>query len=348
MQDPRNYENVITFEDVNPLDLYGVNNEKLNLVKHAYPNVKFVARGHSLKTMGQPEKLKAIEQIMNSLLREIRKYGQVDNVRVKQILEKEGGDSTAPKRQELPSDVILRGNNNNLIRAKTDGQRAIVSSAKDNDLVFAIGPAGTGKTYTAVAVAVNELKNKKVKKIILVRPAVEAGEQLGFLPGDLKDKIDPYLRPLYDGLEDMIPPEKLELYMERGIIEIAPLAYMRGRTLNKAFIILDEAQNATRAQLKMFLTRLGNDSKIIVTGDATQIDLPSRRDSGLIEAERILKGLKGVGFVHLDASDVVRHPLVRRILGAYEKLELEQEQRRLQRSDSRKSTDDGPNQAPTT
>ena len=342
MQDPRTYENILTFEDVNPLDLYGVNNEKLNLVKHAYPNVKFVARGHALKTLGQPEKLKAIEAIMNSLLREIRQYGQIDNVRVKQILEQQAEGGPAPARKKLPSDVILRGNNNTLIRAKTGGQRAIVSSAKDNDLVFAIGPAGTGKTYTAVAVAVNALKNKQVKKIILTRPAVEAGEQLGFLPGDLKDKIDPYLRPLYDGLEDMIPPEKLELYMERGIIEIAPLAYMRGRTLNKAFIILDEAQNATRAQLKMFLTRMGNDSKIIVTGDATQIDLPKKHDSGLVEAKRILQDIKGVGFVHLDASDVVRHPLVRRILGAYEKLEAQQQQRRLDKEAKTEHTHDTP------
>jgi phosphate starvation-inducible PhoH-like protein len=227
-----------------------------------------------------------------------------------------------PEAAPLPSaggDLILRGNGGKPIVAKTPGQRAIVKSATQCDVVFAVGPAGTGKTYTAVALAVDALNKKLVKKIVLTRPAVEAGESLGFLPGDLKEKIDPYLRPLYDSLEDMIPAERLKQLMEKNIIEIAPLAYMRGRTLNHAFIILDEAQNATRSQLKMFLTRMGMDSKVIATGDSTQIDLPKRHHSGLLQAMRILDGVKGIAFVRLGSRDVVRHPLVVRILEAYEK-----------------------------
>jgi phosphate starvation-inducible PhoH-like protein len=304
------------------LEFYGVNNEKLELIKRAYPNVKFVARGNNLKAYGEPDKLQAIQSLIDSILGEIRKYGAVDKMRVKELLAASPGEypeRTVDTKEE--DEVLVRGPNGVVIKPKTPGQRHIIDAVRQNDVVFAIGPAGTGKTYNAVAIAVQALKARRVKKIILVRPAVEAGEQLGFLPGDLKDKIDPYLRPLYDGLQDMIQPEKLRNYLEKGIIEIVPLAYMRGRTLNQAFIILDEAQNATAGQLKMFLTRLGRDSKIIVTGDITQIDLPRKQDSGLIHGAKILKNIEGVSFVYLDEQDVVRHPLVTKILAAYEAAE---------------------------
>jgi phosphate starvation-inducible PhoH-like protein len=304
-------------EEINPVSLFGVQNEHLNLIRDAYPDVKFVARGTMLKTMGEQEKLEAIGRIIAGLMSEIRRSGGVDSQRLLHILRAQQTDNGLP----LPVDdqhIILYGVNGKPVRARTPGQQQMVQASTENDIVFAIGPAGTGKTYTAVALAVRAYKEKRVKRIVLCRPAVEAGESLGYLPGDLKEKIDPYLRPLYDALEDMILREKLKDYIEKNIIEIVPLAYMRGRTLNNAFILLDEAQNATELQMKMFLTRLGTESKIFVTGDHTQIDLPRSQRSGLLHSMRLLQSIKGIGFVHLTQADVVRHKLVSKILAAYE------------------------------
>jgi phosphate starvation-inducible PhoH-like protein len=309
------YQYDIALDDVNPIDFYGINNEKLDILKRAFPDVKIVARGNIVKTQGEPQKIEAIHKIISSILQEIRMYGMIDAFKINDIISRVPF-SDVPLKNE-PPDVILRGVNGNLIRPKTPGQRRLVSLAEKNELVFAIGPAGSGKTYTAVALAVRALRDKFVKKIVLVRPAVEAGEKLGFLPGDLKDKIDPYLRPLYDSLEDMILPDKLQFYLEKNIIEIVPLAYMRGRTLNNSFIILDEAQNATETQMKMLLTRMGYDSRIIITGDTTQIDLPKSQKSGLIQCIKILKNIAGIEFVFLTEEDVVRHKLVKKILAAY-------------------------------
>lgn len=327
MQNTVLFERDIQLDDVNPLDFFGVNNEKLNLIRAAYPDVKIIARGSALKTYGEPDKLDGLNRLVEGILREIRNGGSMQNQRVLELLDTKIENEPSPD-QELIEGFLLRGPTANVIRARTAGQRRIVELSKQNDIVFAIGPAGSGKTYTAVAMAVKALKDKQVKKIILCRPAVEAGERLGFLPGDLKEKIDPYLRPLYDSLEDMIPAEKLKFYLEKNVIEIVPLAYMRGRTLNYAYIILDEAQNATETQLKMFLTRMGVEAKIIVTGDLTQIDLPRSMQSGLKQAARILSNVEGIGFVELNDSDVVRHRLVKSILKAYRH---EDEQRNLAR-----------------
>ncbi|MCS6903952.1 MAG: PhoH family protein [Bacteroidia bacterium] len=318
------YHHDIFLDEVNPVDFYGINNEKLELIKKAFPDVKIIARGSTIKTVGELQKIEAIHKIINGILNEIKTYGEVDAFRVIDIINRVPFSEVSSKNE--PPDVILRGVNGNLIRPKTPGQRRLVKVAAECELVFAIGPAGSGKTYTAVALAVRALRDKLVKKIVLVRPAVEAGEKLGFLPGDLKDKIDPYLRPLYDSLEDMILPEKLQSYLEKNIIEIVPLAYMRGRTLNNSFIILDEAQNATESQMKMLLTRMGYDSRIIVTGDTTQIDLPKSQKSGLIQCTRILKNIAGIEFVFLTEEDVVRHQLVKKILAAYAEDEKAQSQ----------------------
>jgi phosphate starvation-inducible PhoH-like protein len=317
-------------EDINPIDFYGANNSNLNQIKDAFPDVRFIARGNSIKTLGDAERLETILRILHSILNDIRIRGPITGIRLAELL-RNGGEEPIITTPIDNDDVLLHGVSGNVIRAKTPGQRAIVEQAAKNDMVFAIGPAGSGKSYTAVAVAARALKNKQVRKIVLCRPAVEAGERLGFLPGDLKEKIDPYLRPLYDALEDMIHAEKLKFLMEKNIIEIVPLAYMRGRTLNNAFIILDEAQNATEMQLKMFLTRMGIGSKIIVTGDVTQIDLPRTQRSGLIQCMNILKNIEGIGFVMLDERDVVRHPLIKSILKAYDKVEAEIKERREKR-----------------
>ena len=307
---------------------YGVNNSNFELIQRAYPDLKLIARGSTIRALGDPEKLEALQGLIDSLLTEIRLRGPVDSQRVSEILRRRRDGLPAPP-QPTPNDdnVIVHGHNGNKVVAKSAGQQRMVELSEQNDVLFAIGPAGSGKTHTAVALAVRALKIKAVKKIVLVRPAVEAGERLGFLPGDMKEKIDPYLRPLYDALEDMIHPEKLKLYLERNIIEIVPLAFMRGRTLNNAFIICDEAQNATEIQLKMMLTRLGLNSKIIITGDMTQVDLPRSIRSGLIQCTRILKDISGIGFIQLNESDVVRHPIIKHILRAYEKSEAEAEQR---------------------
>jgi phosphate starvation-inducible PhoH-like protein len=339
-------EQDILLEDINPMDFYGVKNANFDILKKAWPEVRFVARGNVLKTLGDPVTLHMIRDIVEAILQEIRRFGPIDDIRVAELLTRTPAE-LIPRELDPGTNVegaILKGVNGSWIRAKTEGQRKIVKLCEENDVVFALGPAGSGKTYTAVAIAARALKDKMVKKIVLVRPAVEAGEKLGFLPGDLKEKIDPYLRPLYDALEDMIHPERLKGYIENGIIEIVPLAYMRGRTLNNSFIILDEAQNATEVQLKMFLTRMGMESKIIVTGDVTQTDLPKTQRSGLVQARKIFGNIKGIGIVELTDADVVRHPLLKKILAAYEKDEAEQvaldAKRRQERAEAQQARND--------
>lgn len=301
------------------VDFLGIHNVNIKEVAAAFPGSKIISRGNEIRIQGTAPEIIRITDVMDSLIAHYLRYGKVTNENVKGYL---SGISASPsKNQEEDDDVIVYGNKGLVVKAKTANQKRLVEEAAKFDLVFAVGPAGTGKTYTAVAIAVRALKNKEVRKIIITRPAVEAGENLGFLPGDLKEKIDPYLRPIYDALDDMIAPEKLKLYLESRVIEIAPLAYMRGRTLNNAFILLDEAQNTTPMQMKMFLTRMGPASKAIITGDKSQIDLPKNLKSGLIDSLAILKGIKGISFVELDGSDVVRHRLVRDILEAYDKSE---------------------------
>lgn len=310
-------EKKIILEDIAPIDLYGVNDTKLSLIKKRFPNLKIVARGEVIKVSGEPEEINQLEMVVNVLTAYFNRYGNLTENAIEQILGKSSGNRTTPENTE-GDDVIVFGNNGLIIKARTANQRRIVESIKKNDMVFAIGPAGTGKTYTAVALAVRALKNKEIKKIVLTRPAVEAGENLGFLPGALKDKLDPYLQPLYDALDDMIAPEKLAYYIENRIIQIAPLAFMRGRTLDNAFVILDEAQNATQGQLKMFLTRMGSSAKFLITGDITQIDLPKHQPSGLIQAMKLLNNLNGIEFIQLDGNDVIRHKLVKKIVEVYE------------------------------
>lgn len=292
----------------------------------AFPNTKFNARGDRIKLTGPSGEVDTAMQVIEGMLELLNRKSKVAEEDVRTLVTLKSGESTASRPQirdldDNSGDVIIHTHNGEAITAKKPGQRRIVTSSAKNDIVFAIGPAGTGKTYTSVALAVQALKNRKVRKIILARPAVEAGENLGFLPGDLKEKIDPYLRPLYDALEDMIDRDRLELHLAKNVIEIAPLAYMRGRTLNNAFVILDEAQNATNTQMKMFLTRIGFNSRAIITGDITQTDLPRRQESGLISIQNILQEIDGIDFVYLDDGDVVRHKLVRDIIKAYDKFE---------------------------
>ncbi len=318
-------EIVIKLDTVNPIEFLGYNNSRLKLLKRAFSKLNIVARGNKIIALGSEEELEVFGQKTKTVIEHFERTGKITDQQVEDIL---FGKSVLPA--ELPQfqeNVLVHGNSGKLIRARTANQKKLVELSEENDILFAIGPAGTGKTYTAVALAVRALKNKWVKKIILTRPAVEAGENLGFLPGDLKEKIDPYLRPLYDALDDMIPADKLAYFMTNRIIEVAPLAYMRGRTLDNCFMILDEAQNATSLQLKMFLTRIGPSAKCIITGDLTQIDLPRNQQSGLKRTSEILKGIKGIGIVHLDKEDVVRHRLVKEIIAAFEKAsEKEQEQ----------------------
>lgn len=314
-------EHTFLLENISPLEVYGVNNLRLQQIEDGFPEVKFVARGDELKVRGQEEKIEKLKSILGALFEEIKRKGRVSENRFHEIILPESY-TTSDSLPMVPADTVLvHGGGGLIIKPKNKGQRQIVAAMEKNDVVFAVGPAGTGKTYIAVALAVKALKEKRVKKIILSRPAVDAGESLGFLPGDLKDKVDPYLRPLYDALGDMIHTEKLKYYLDNNIIEIVPLAYMRGRTLNKAFVIMDEAQNATEMQLKMFLTRMGEHAQMIITGDDSQIDLPSRQRSGLVQCMKILRGIKGISFIRLQASDVVRHKLVKHILSAYEKAE---------------------------
>lgn len=311
-------EQIITLEDISLIDFLGAENINIKTVANSFPESKIISRGNQIVIKGKAEEVKGITQILETLLNHFQKYGKLLPEQVKSYV---SADVEAATHLIDDDDVILHGTKGVLVKAKTANQKKLVEAAKNHDIVFATGPAGTGKTYTAVALAVKALKEKQVKKIIITRPAVEAGENLGFLPGDLKEKIDPYLRPIYDALDDMIQAEKLKFFIENRTIEIAPLAYMRGRTLNNAFILLDEAQNTTPNQIKMFLTRMGPLSKTIITGDRTQIDLPKNQKSGLVEALNILKNVKGIGFVELDGRDVVRHKLVKEILAAYDKAE---------------------------
>ncbi len=310
-------EKKIILEDIAPVNLYGVNDSKLELIKKRFPKLKIVARGETIKATGDDEELNQLEMVINILVAYYNRFGNLTENAIEQIL---NGSSKKDSRSDKADaeDVIVFGNSGLIIKARTENQRKMVDAISENDMLFAVGPAGTGKTYTAVALAVRALKNKEVKKIILTRPAVEAGENLGFLPGDLKEKLDPYLQPLYDALGDMIAPEKLTYYLENRVIQIAPLAFMRGRTLDNAFVILDEAQNATEGQLKMFLTRMGSSAKFVITGDITQIDLPKHQPSGLPQAIRLLKNVEGIVFVELDGTDVIRHKLVKRIVEVYD------------------------------
>jgi phosphate starvation-inducible PhoH-like protein len=313
-------EKKIILEDIAPIDLYGVNDSKLELIKKRFPKLKIVARGETIKANGDEDELNQLEMVLNILIAYRNRYGNLTDNAVTQILGGSGRKTIDNKEEnEHGDDVLVFGNSGLIIKARTENQRKIVSSLAKNDMIFAVGPAGTGKTYTAVALAVRALKNKEVKKIILTRPAVEAGENLGFLPGDLKEKLDPYLQPLYDALYDMIAPEKLTYYLENRVIQIAPLAFMRGRTLDNAFVILDEAQNATEAQLKMFLTRMGASAKFIITGDITQVDLPKNQPSGLPQAIKLLDKVDGIAIIQLDGTDVIRHKLVRKIVELYDK-----------------------------
>ena len=319
------FEKTFHLEGVDLLEFYGVNNTKLDLIKSFFPKMKIIARGDMMKAKGSEEDIFTFEQKLNELLSQYHDFHALpDPVIVQIISEKLQADGVSQDN----SDILVFGNNGRPVRARTPNQRILVEATEKNDLIFAIGPAGTGKTYTAIALAVRALKNKEIRKIILSRPAVEAGERLGFLPGDLKEKIDPYLQPLYDALGDMIPQKKLEEYMKDKVIEIAPLAFMRGRTLSNAFVILDEAQNTTVNQLKMFLTRMGMNTKFIITGDETQIDLPRRNDSGLLQALRILRGIEDISVVKFDEKDIVRHKLVRDIVKAYEKHQAEVDAKR--------------------
>ncbi|NIG54256.1 PhoH family protein [Chitinophaga sp. Cy-1792] len=311
-------ESIINLDSINPIEFFGVNNGKLDLLKKKFPLLKILSRGTQLKLSGSPEEVATAEEKIGQIVKYLERNGNLTENYFEQILGDEEGPGTDNFSDRNPNEVLVFGPNGRTVRARTANQKKMVKMADGNDIVFAIGPAGTGKTYTAVALAVRALKNKAIKKIILTRPAVEAGESLGFLPGDLKEKIDPYLRPLYDALDDMIPAEKLSYYMANRIIEIAPLAYMRGRTLDSSFIILDEAQNATDLQIKMFLTRIGASAKAIITGDLTQIDLPKNQKSGLEKATRILRNIDGIGYVELDEEDVVRHRLVKAIIRAYD------------------------------
>ena len=307
-------------------EFMGVHNKNINEVITAFPKSKIISRGNEIKIIGSMLEVQRISDVIDTLQIYFHKYGYLDEKYIRSVLSpaeiatQEGitlaeGESSGG----MDDDIILHGNKGLIIKARTLNQQKIVKGIRENDLMFVLGPAGTGKTYISVALAVKALKNKEIKKIIITRPAVEAGESLGFLPGDLKEKIDPYLRPIYDALEDMIPAEKLKYYYENNVIEIAPLAYMRGRTLHGAFILLDEAQNTTAMQIKMFLTRMGNNCKMVVTGDSSQIDLPRNQKSGLVEATKILKGIPGIAQIELDKKDVMRHKLVERILEAYEK-----------------------------
>lgn len=320
-------EKIISLEDLPVAEFMGVHNKNINEVITAFPKSKIISRGSEIKIIGNMLEVQRISDVIDTLQIYFHKYGYLDDKYVRSILSSSElatqsglphpeGDAAS---SNLDDDIILHGNKGIIIKARTLNQQKIVKGIRENDLMFVLGPAGTGKTYISVALAVRALKNKEIKKIIITRPAVEAGESLGFLPGDLKEKIDPYLRPIYDALEDMIPAEKLKYYYENNVIEIAPLAYMRGRTLHGAFILLDEAQNTTAMQIKMFLTRMGNNCKMVVTGDSSQIDLPRNQKSGLVEATKILKGIPGIAQIELDKKDVMRHKLVESILEAYEK-----------------------------
>ncbi len=311
-------EKIIMLDLFSPVDFFGINDTNLNLLKNYFPSIKLIARNDTIKILGNDTEIEEFEKKFDIIFKYFNKHGRINEDIISKIL---SGiyDINSITNESTNDNVLVYGKNGMIIKPLTVNQERLVNSCRLNDMVFVVGPAGTGKTYTAVALAVKALKNKEVKRIVLTRPAVEAGENLGFLPGDLREKIDPYLQPLYDALSDMLPMQKLSSYMEDGTIEVAPLAFMRGRTLDNAFAILDEAQNATVLQMKMFLTRMGKFSKFIITGDVTQIDLPENQTSGLIHAIKILKGIPGIDFIQLDNSDILRHKLVSQILNRYSK-----------------------------
>lgn len=312
-------EIVIELSEINPREFFGQQNENIELLKKYFPKLKIVARGNKIKVFGDEEMLEEFDERITMLMEHFGKYNKLDENVIERVLTSEKSSDYQTSKES--GEVLVHGVGGRLVKAQTANQRKLVELMRKNDMVFAIGPAGTGKTYTGVALAVKALKDKQVRRIILTRPAVEAGENLGFLPGDLKEKLDPYMQPLYDALRDMIPQERLDSFIEKGVIQIAPLAFMRGRTLDNAFVILDEAQNTTHAQMKMFLTRMGKSAKFMITGDPGQIDLPRRVISGLKEALLVLKEVKGVGIVYLDDKDVIRHKLVKKIISAYKEIE---------------------------
>ncbi|MBR6083080.1 MAG: PhoH family protein [Salinivirgaceae bacterium] len=307
-------EKILHLETVEPLDLYGAKCSRLDILKRAFPKIQIVARGHDVKVLGDEQQIADFEDKFRQVVHFLDTFNRLSDDDLVQIL-----NNQQQHQSDVPDDLIVFGNNGRAIRARSANQQRMVDAVAQSDMLFALGPAGSGKTYTAIALAVRALRNREVRRIVLSRPAVEAGERLGFLPGDLKEKIDPYLQPLYDALNDMIPAKKLESHLEEGVIQIAPLAFMRGRTLDNAFVILDEAQNTTLPQMKMFLTRMGMNSKFIITGDVTQIDLPRTQDSGLVQAIRLLKKIDGISIVELDESDIVRHRLVKEIVKAFDK-----------------------------
>jgi len=308
-------EKTLEIVGIDPIVFFGVNNSKLDEIRSYFPKLKIIARGSNLKVMGDPEVISEFEKKFELLMKHIGRYNNLTESNIENLMLQD--EQTIPFKDF--GEVIVHGTHGKLIKARTANQRKLVKLTQENDMVFAVGPAGTGKTYTAVALAVRALKDKAVRRIILTRPAVESGENLGFLPGDMKDKLDPYMQPLYDALRDMMPVEKLAEFIEGGIIEIAPLAFMRGRTLDHAYVILDESQNTTASQMKMFLTRMGKNAKFIITGDVTQIDLPKKQQSGLVMAMDYLKNIDGIGIVELDENDVVRHKLVKKIIKAFTK-----------------------------
>ena len=324
-------EKHIVLEDIDPVIFYGPNNAHIQMIKALFPKLRIVARGNVIKVMGDEEEMCAFEEAVLALEKYCVQYNSLNEETILDIVK-----GNAPKTEKAGNAIVFSVTGKPII-PRSENQLKLVQEFEKNDMIFAIGPAGSGKTYTAIALAVRALKNKEIKKIILSRPAVEAGEKLGFLPGDMKDKIDPYLQPLYDALQDMIPAAKLKEYMELNVIQIAPLAFMRGRTLNDAVVILDEAQNTTTQQIKMFLTRMGMNTKMIVTGDMTQIDLPASQTSGLVQAIKILKGVKGISFIELNKKDIVRHKLVTQIVEAYEKFEKEQKAERERLKEEKKS-----------
>ncbi|MCC6180531.1 MAG: PhoH family protein [Bacteroidia bacterium] len=311
-------EKIITLDSVEPVEIYGVNDVKLNVIKKYFPKLKIIARGYSIKVMGEENEIQHFEKKLNMMVDYYHRHGLLTDTVIERLLGQTGDNLIKEKEDANGSDIILFGNNGLVIKARTENQRKMLHAINKHDMLFAVGPAGTGKTYTAVALAVKALKNKEVKRIILTRPAVEAGENLGFLPGDLKEKLDPYMQPLYDALYDMLPLDKLNQYIEAKIIQIAPLAFMRGRTLDNAFVILDEAQNTTESQMKMFLTRMGANAKFIITGDMSQVDLPRNQSSGLAQAVRLLKKTEGIDIIELNNTDVIRHRLVKTIIDKYE------------------------------
>lgn len=311
-------ERIIELVDIAPKEFWGAQDAHLETIKKYYPKLKIVARGTTIKAFGEPEVLDEFENRFNRLMQHFNRYNRIDDNVIERVIE---GGSQDEQRMPDHDKILVHGVGGKMIKAMTPNQQMLVDTLHKNDMVFAVGPAGTGKTYTGVAMAVKALKEKSVKRIILTRPAVEAGENLGFLPGDMKEKLDPYMQPLYDALRDMIPAQSLEDYLLKGIIQIAPLAFMRGRTLDNAFVILDEAQNTTHSQMKMFLTRMGKNAKFMITGDPGQVDLPRSAMSGLKEALLILKNVEGIGIIYLDDKDIVRHRLVKKVIDAYKKIE---------------------------